>query len=151
MPSYMKHITRALILPFFLMYALSPLYLSSMSDGAGIADLHRADNNVTVGIVWLSSLIDSIVPEDDMLPMRGIHAVQAEQDDVMILIKKKRVLARESYKLRPILQLILGTPVQAENPVSVDSTFDIRHDLIHNHSDGYYSLSTGLSPPSLLP
>lgn len=145
-----KFITNAIVLPFFLISALSPLYLSTGDDHAGIADLQPADNNVTIGILWVSCLIDSIVPDQESGATTGLTAVQGGLDDDMILIKKKRTLTRKNYTYVPVFEVSLSEPAREKHPLLLASTFDIPRDLIHSHSDGYHSLRTGLSPPSLL-
>lgn len=115
-----------------------------------MASLHPAGNKATIGIVWLSVLIDSIVPDHESGSRAGFTAVRSGQDDDMVLIKRKRVLARKYFTCDPIFEVSTLEPAEDKTPILHASTFAIPHDLIHGHSDGYYTLRAGLSPPSFL-
>lgn len=147
--SVMKGLIRAVVLPFFLVYALSPLYLSTMEDGAGSAAQSHADNSVTIGIYWLSCLVDTVFPAEVSVQKDGLAFMRSGsgQNGDRVLIKKKRILGRKNYACDPVFAVSVEEHAELDDPAPRASIFSIPRDLIHCHSDGYYSLSTGLSPP----
>lgn len=153
MQLWIKNITRNVVLPIFVIYAVSPIYLSGdlgQSCGAG---LQPAEQKISLGVFWVSFLVDKMIQDDDDAnpgPGEVAQALQKDQDDDIVLIKKKRMVLRQSYKPYPVFQIVSAETDKDENTSFFPSGYDVPRDLIHNQADGYHSLSTGLSPPSFL-
>jgi hypothetical protein len=149
MSRWIKNLTRILVLPLFIMYALSPIYMTGEIGEDPRASLELSQKDVTFGVVWVQFLVEAMIEEERIPgPLPGSPALESQPDDEMVLIKKKRILLRENYKLQPVFQVVMAEETIEDSTLFLSSTYDIPRDLIHNHADGYYSLSTGLSPPS---
>lgn len=151
MAGWKKHFVRFFALPYFLIYALSPIYVSTMDDKGCVAELPSGENSVIFGILMVSVVADAIIPDGDPGSAYGSAEMQSSQDEDIILIKKKRAILRKGYDCKPAL--IASCVKYAEDEqlhILPRSDFDVPRDLIHNHTNGYRLLSPGLSPPSLL-
>ena len=146
-------ITAILVLLSLVGYTISPLYASfsnALSDSTERSD-RMADKKVTYGILWVSVVLDEVFNDQDQ-PVRDQAAqIDAqESDDDLVLVKRKRALLRERLSVRPYLQCIVLSIDRPVHEVVPHIAYEIPRDLIHLHSDGYHSISTGLSPPQHL-
>jgi hypothetical protein len=148
------HYLRLATLLLYSAYAFSPIYASlpaAAAQGGLQGGSQPAYGNVTVGIVWMNFLFDAITDEDQAgSPVAGGQRLQATQDEDMVLIKKKRALSRARQTVRPIFRTVIIAAAELDLPSYFPPAYEIPCDLIHRHSDGYYSRSTGLSPPVVL-
>jgi hypothetical protein len=143
--------SRTITLLCYSVYALSPIYAilpeSHSVNGLQYASQHHAE----MGIFWLNVLLGSFVDEGrDIGAARSGRLVQAPQDEDLVLVKKKREVNNKSYLVQPPLKQSDFASREVEPPAAVPCTNEIPLDMAHRHADGYYSLRTGLSPPSFI-
>lgn len=143
MKNNLKYISSILMF-FFAVYTFSPLY-ASMS-GTDDKELMKSSQktSISIGIYWLSVVFAELVGE---CGQGSTQVLSTDSDDAIFLLKKKRTISSKHLDTKPVMSI--GTlPVHPEDVlVFTHNLYDVPHDLIHNHADGYYSLSTGLSPP----
>ncbi len=147
-----KHITRASVLVLFSLYAISPIYMSTVIGVEGKRfERERSARNVTIGIVWLKVLASSFLDDDQDDNNDAVAQVfTSSQDGGLILIKKKHVLFREQFEVKPHLETDVLPRSTSEDHVASPREFEIPKEPRHRETDGYLSLNTGLSPPTLL-
>lgn len=146
------HRACTLVLVFYLIASLSPKYASLLehSDSSSLFGGVAEEKTLVHGIFWLnhvgSELLDSI--HSDTAASRQAIASESENDD-FLLIKRKRAVNRERFTIAPLIttEELPAGPDAFPHPFFAE--YSIPHDPIHCHADGYTSLSTGLSPPSL--
>ena len=147
-----KYITRAAVLLFYALYAVSPIYMSSAIGGEEKC-FERACSarNVTIGIVWLKVLASSFLDDDQDDDNDVLAQVFAgSQDSGLILIKKKHVLFREQFAVEPHLETDVLPRSASEDHAASPREFEMPKEPRYQETDGYLSLNTGLSPPALL-
>jgi len=135
--------TKLITLLCFSMYALSPVYAVLPAD-QGVAQHHTH-----IGILWLNIALDSFL-EDDRTNNHGDgkQLAQASQDEDTVLIKKKRAVNNRYHLAQPLFKA--GTAaIPSREPLSTRIATTLQ-DMHHRTSDGYYYVSTGLSPPLFL-
>ncbi len=139
--------TAVVLVGFYLAYALSPL-CASLSDGDNGMSAMKSREDVTVGILWVGIMLDVCLDQDGA--DRTQEMLAAADDDDLIFVKKRRAISRKRHDAKPVLQTEVLAPEHEAQPEFSYRDFDISLDLIHQQADGYYALSTGLSPPLLL-
>ena len=128
----------------FTVYAVTPGYLYPVTASSGNAG--NASRRYTVkGIVW-ADVVLSAVDADDELSLPG--AISARQVSHMILVKKKRALAREQSGVKPLFSVKMLSSGESEQPLFRFAEFEIVQDPLLRESAVPISLNTGLSPPS---
>jgi hypothetical protein len=132
-------------------YTMSPIYavLPAPADTSGLTG--ASSTGFKVGILWVDVLLDSIVSEGQQgNHVRSEQFSHLSQEEDMVLIKKKRAVSKRLFTVQIPIQTIILSISDIEHPLPVLVSYEIPRDFIHSHSDEYYSLSTGLSPPSFL-
>lgn len=139
-----------LLLVFYAAYAFSPLYASSTDAEYGGQEKQNRATSYTVGILWLDVVLDEIVGNSETDPAR--ETISSADDEDIVFLKKKRVVNRHRFALNPIIKIEAPFLPRYDDDVPEVSyrSYDISRDPIHQHADGYYALSTGLSPPFFL-
>jgi hypothetical protein len=140
------------LLFFYAASSLSPRYVSVAGIvRSGDACAVTQEKSVLHGIVWLNLAFKKLLHgfRPDTAESAQQLGPQAAAED-LFLTKKKRAVFRERFNIAPPVQaeyLPADCREGIEPPVH---SHDVAHDPIHHQTGGYYSLSTGLSPPALL-
>ena len=143
--------SRTITLLCYSVYALSPIYaiLPETQSVNGLKD--ASQRHAQMGILWLSVVLGSFVAEDQDGSSAGSGRLeQASQDEDIVLVKKNRAVNIKSYLVLPPLKHSDFSAQEIEPHVTIPCSYEIPLDMAHRHADGYYSLNTGLSPPSLV-
>jgi hypothetical protein len=148
MDSRMKYALRVSILVFYCIYAVSPVYLTSV---AGRSDwLHECGHqemDVTCGIVWINVLLSKLVATHQHMPTMPLEMASTEHDRGFILVKKQRAVLRESFQVKPDqVQQTDGssTDIPPNMPPVVNSALRFPQFRYENF---YIFTHAGLSPP----
>ena len=148
----MHKLIRILTLVLFSMFSLSPVYAAfpAMNRAEGLNS--QARHHVEFGILWLDVLVDLL---DEDAPsccktQTGDQELQAVHNEDIVLINKKRAICKKYDLDSPPLAAAASLSRHIGVSLPVVSINDVPCDMIHRHSDGHYSRSTGLSPPSHL-
>ncbi len=138
-----------LILAFYCIYAISPVYLSAIGGREHTAAWGASERNVTMGIVWVNVLLSSLTEVHGTgTPVPA--SVQADETGrEFILIKKKRALLNETYRVRPLLESQAVVTAFTGSPEPRLLAFDGSRGPQVRHSDQPLSTHLGLSPPHL--
>ncbi len=135
---------RVLLLVFYGIYSLSPIYASAGSCAGRCFPVH--EHGYSVGIVWVNVLLSALADEIGSDPADETSVSQDDPD--LILIKKKRAVLREQRVAAPPT---FATSVPKDiSTVPGPSSYRVQEvplDLKHRESDGYSTLNAGLSPP----
>ncbi len=136
-----------LILALYCVYAISPLYLSTLSGREHVL-AGRTEPGIMMGIVWVKVVLSSLV---DVRPGDAPAVMQAdEQGREFILIRKKRALFSETFRVRPVFEegAVLAPSLDRLEPPA--GAVDDPRSLQVWHNDTPLSRHLGLSPPSFV-
>ena len=146
--------SRIITLICYSIYALSPIYAVLPPSNNVNRQAGPSQHHVKLGILWLNIVVDSLVDDDRTVSnARGdtfFQASQNDQDEDIVLIKKKRAVKRRFDLTQPILAQSSSAIMQIEPDVPAAHAYEIPRDQIHRCPNGYSLLSTGLSPPSFI-
>ncbi len=138
-----------LILAFYCIYAISPIYLSAMSGREHVAPWGAPERNVTLGIVWVNVLLSSLADVHGTGTPASPSVQADETSREFILIKKKRALLSETYRVRPLFETQAIVTVFTGYSGPRQQAFDDSRSLPVRQSGQPLSSHLGLSPPQL--
>ena len=143
---------RRLVLAVYCIYAMSPVYLSAMGGrNDWLAPEGQPEQGVTIGIVWVNVVLASLVDGDRGGCGTACAAVEnGEQGQEFILIKKKRALVSETFRLRPVFAHGTDPAARPGRHELVPGALDVPRSLQFRHTDTPLSHHLGLSPPAFL-
>ncbi len=131
-------------LALYCIYAVSPIYLSAMIGRDHLAA--AGDRSVTVGIVWVNVILSSFA--DTHEGAAATAALQADEEGrKFILIRKKRALSIETYKVRPFFEELYDVALGVDRPEPRSCVAEVAPRLRIRHTDIPLSHHLGLSPP----
>ena len=146
-----RHTGRIAFLLLYAIYALTPIYMYAMAGGnnEGFGRL-LSDKHTATDIVWANVLFSS--PDDAVeAPSAGVRILSnAHQGGDMVLVKKRRALAREQLDVKPLFDTKTLSPGGVERPLMRSLEYEIAKGPLLRETDGCLTLNTGLSPPFLL-
>ncbi len=148
MSSRFHSTVRFLLLLFYGIYSLSPIYASTPTNCSDCRDHRRHSHPYSVGIVWVNVVLSSLA--DDEIDGQGPAGEASLSEDTtdLILIKKKRAVLREQDAVPSPPPSISTLPVVPTGQhLAACRVREIPLDLKHRESDGYSTLHAGLSPP----
>jgi len=144
-----RHILRIFFLFLYAVYAVTPvsMYAVTGESGSGPA-LHHPRKHASTDIVWVNVLYSSLV--DDIEPSStGDHLLtKAQHRGDMVLVKKRRALAREQFDVTPLFDTQIQPPGGLERPL-VSLKSELTSDPLLRETDACLTLNSGLSPPFL--
>ncbi len=138
---------RGVVLTFYFIYALSPLYCTFQPVNENIIGGRHPSGQASVGIVWLNVLISSFTHDAQASEGRAAARLAAASCDDMILIKKRRAVLREQREVRPLNETVFLPRIDRDCPETASRYFDVRGKTGLQVRDGHVAPSTGLSPP----
>ncbi len=138
-----------LILAFYCIYAISPVYLSAMSGREHPAAWGASERNVTMGIVWVNVLLSSLTEVHGIGTLASLSVQADETGREFILIKKKRALLSETYRVRPLFETQAVVTAFTGYPRPRPQAFDDSRGLPVRQVGQPLSSHLGLSPPQL--
>jgi hypothetical protein len=148
MDSRIKYALRVSILVFYCIYAVSPVYLTSVAGrNDWLTECGHQEMDVTCGIVWINVLLSKLVVSHQYAPTTPSEMTSAEHDRGFILVKKQRAVLRESVQIKPdSVQQADGssTDVPPAVPPVVRRTLRIPQ---FRYEDFYRFTHAGPSPP----
>ncbi len=137
-----------LILALYCVYAISPIYLSTVG-GRDHTLAGQLQSGVTMGIVWVKVVLSSLA---DVHRGGSVAAPAAMQDEEQgrefILIRKKRALFRETFRIRPFFKEEVVLAASPDRPEPPAGAIGDPRSLQVRHNDIPLSHHLGLSPPS---
>jgi hypothetical protein len=149
MEGRIKYPLRITVLVLYCIYAMSPIYLSALvGKNDWIAECGDPEKNITVGIVWVNVLLSKIVGAGHGgKPAKPTEVRTEGHEREFILIKKKRAVVRETFRVRPLLikQAAASTGDRAFAEPSVTYENPLRPNV--RFEDLYIFSHVGLSPP----
>jgi len=145
------YIIRVLITILYFSNAFSPSYVAIPAGGLS-GEQQPIYGKVAVGSVWLNVFLDGMIEEDETEnTAAGAQSFQPSQEESdYVLLKRKRFVFRQIMVVQPLLQVCFLAPDDVRTVAQGVVSLDVPQDLIHRHMDGFYSRSTGLSPPRSL-
>jgi hypothetical protein len=102
-----------------------------------------------VGILWLDILLDELVG-DGSAGSEKVLSASSDDEDINIFLKKKRAINLKCPDMKPLVKVEVLSFYPEDSIIFSYQYYEVHHDPVHRHLDGYSSLSTGLSPPAHL-
>jgi hypothetical protein len=149
MESRFKYPLRITVLVLYCIYAMSPIYLSALvGKNDWTAECGDPEKNITVGIVWVNVLLSKIVGADHGgKPAQPTEVRTEGHEREFILIKKKRAVVRETFRVRPLLIKQAAASIGERATAEPSVTYEIPRRPNVRFEDLYIFSHVGLSPP----
>jgi hypothetical protein len=130
------------------MYAISPIYLSALIVKRGsIVEAGPAAQKVTVGIVWVKVLLSSLSRGRDAGAAAARELKANDQEREFILIRKKRAVLPDVFRIRPLLEKTAVLSLPAVSPVLTSGVHKVPCRRCFRQENMSIFIHAGLSPP----
>jgi hypothetical protein len=148
MEGRIKYPLRIAVLVLYCVYAMSPIYLSALvGKNDWTAECGDPDKNITIGIVWVNVLLSKIVGADHSGKSAPTEVRTGGHEREFILIKKKRAVVRETFRVRPLLIKQAAASIGERATAEPSVTLEIPRRPNLRFEDLYIFSHVGLSPP----
>jgi hypothetical protein len=148
MQGRIKHTLCIMTVVVYCIYAMSPIYLSALAaKDEWISEPGHSEQNFTLGIVWLDVLLSAIDEPDLCAPAKPLEISAREDEREFFLIKKKRAVHRETFRIKPLLEKLPDISTSAAQPALPSFAGEVVRRPNFRSEEIYVFSHVGLSPP----
>ena len=139
---------RLSVLALYCIYAVSPIYLSAVAGrNDWITECGQQDKNVTLGIVWVNVLLSKIAGTEQCAAATPLEVRTAGREREFLLIRKKRAVLRETFRVRPLLIKQAEASIIDVPPAMLSFVYKAPPRPQYRYADFSIFSHAGLSPP----